>query len=69
MIFKVSQNVANVLKEICEGDMSEQDFAMIIRKIQQTMNDGLGVLPPTPEQEIILNHLLKLADQVKRFFV
>lgn len=62
------QTLKQILDHIYQNGLTEKDCAAIIRKIYRHLSDSCFEYAPSPEQQNILDQLLKLADKTETFF-
>lgn len=57
-----------ILDDIYGGGLEPKDYAAMIRKIYQALDDSFYEYPPDRNQKAILDQLLTLADKVELFY-
>lgn len=57
-----------ILEKLYSHKFNDKDFAMVIRRIYQSLNDNFIDEAPTVKQQKKLDDLLKIADQIEMFF-
>lgn len=65
---QIKKQVKEALDQIYGGGMDQADYAMIIRKIYQSLDDSFYENPPTLDQQKVLKQLLAIADSVEIFY-
>ena len=65
---QVPPKVDAILKQIYEDGLTEQDLAMVVRRVFQALEDSFYEEPPSDDQQNTLNQLLAIADRIERFY-
>lgn len=54
---------------IYNSEFCDKDFAAMIRQIHRSLSEEFRQSPPSVEQKLILDQLLKTADQLEKFHI
>lgn len=61
-------NLEQILEALYGNGLNEKDFAMIIRRIHQSLDDSFYENPPSVAQLLVLKNILTMADEVEEFY-